>query len=357
VANKSWAAVSTGGKSNTVVPSLALDGSRVVAAYRIDGSGQAASAEAITFTPSHGTDVVGPRRDQITSGWSNLGDPVLVPRAGGGLQVIFSGLHATSTALNGTLVEARNADGSFGPPVLASDRSSSEIDGAAVLAPDGQPIWASYYIGALTLWKGTSNPVSADLSGVVNGTDYIPSVGRDASGRYWVAWYVLGKGTDGLWVVQIDPSTLHPIGAPQRVPGGSSIDNENLRLAFACARQCRLVYQQGTALQQPLVSWAPGERKPVVVAPAGSRSPWLAAAYTASGRLWVVSYNTSKVRYEAKLGNAAGAGGTTVALGKPTSGGEGFAVGAISTSAGLVVVSNWVGRTNVFTRYANVVSQ
>ena len=352
VVDKRWTAISTAGKSNTVVPSIALDGGKVVVAYRIDGK----SAEAVTFTPSPAADVVGARRDQITSSWSNLDDPVLLPRPGGGLQVLFSGLHSTTTTLNGTLLQTRSPDGSFGPPALVTDRSAAEVGGAAVLAPDGQPLWASFYTGALSVWHGATNPASADLSQLVNGTDYVPSVGRDSAGRYWLAWYVIGsKLTSGLWVVQLDPSSLQPIGPAQRAPDSGSIDNDSLRLAFPCARQCRLVYHQGNLASEPLVSWAPGERKATVVAGAAPRDPWIAAVYTTGGRMWVVWFNGATRRYEAKLGDAAGRGGTVAGIGQPSSNGDGFAVSVAATSAGLVVVLNWVHPNNVFSRYVNVV--
>ena len=141
--------------------SLALTGGKVVAAY-LNGPG---SGEAATFTPSVAKDAVGLRRDPITSGWGTLGDPLLLERPGGGLQVLLTGTHGQSgDPLNGVSFAPRNPDGSFGTPVPATTSTFAEfVSGNAVPAPDGAPLWASTRGGTLWLWRGATGSVGSDL--------------------------------------------------------------------------------------------------------------------------------------------------------------------------------------------------
>ena len=352
-----WALLTGGGRSNLLVPSVALDGTKVVVASSPDRK----TAEAITFTPSRARDVESPKVNPIASGYATLGDPVLLPRPGGGLQVLLAAAHSDS-ARSGVSFVPRNPDGTFGPPVLAT-KGTADIGGAAVLAPDGAPLWATASAVRLVLWRGATNSGSADLSSLSPGTSYIPSVGRDALGRYWVAWYSLGSSTkpltSGLFMLRFDPSSLRPIGGVERAPKSGSISNENLRFALACARSCRLFYHEDKSGRgERLVSWAPGERAATVVANAkrtGEPHAWLAAAYTSGGRLWTAWFDVAKGTYRAQLGDARGAGGKSLSIGKPQSSGAGYAISLLTIANDLVFTVNWQQANGVFARFANVV--
>lgn len=182
------------------------------------------------------------------------------------------------------------------------------------------------------------------------GTPYIPSIGRDGTGRYWLAWYALGK-PNGLRIVQIDPASLQPAGPVQIVPGSSSIDNNNSRLALACAQACRLVYH---GPNRRILSWTPGEASPALVATAINPTPWLAAIHLPGGRLWVAWYDRGPGAYRAVRGDAAGRGGKPVSLGRPAGIG-GYAIAAVAAGANVVLVANWNSRGTQFGRYVNVV--
>jgi hypothetical protein len=342
-----WTRIATA-RSALGVPSLALDGSKVVAAYA-SGSG---SAEAATFTLSGPSRVGAVWRDPILSGWNYLGNLSLLARPGGGLQVLLHGIHGGSTGdpLSGEIVFPRNADGSFGSPTRIATADQSALGGAAALAPDGTPLWASVTRG-FWLWRGFPEATSAGLS-TLPGPAYIPSIGRDATGRYWLAWYVLGRTaqTRGLYLVQIDPKTLQPASAPQRAPLSSALENLSSRIALACAAVCRVVY----LAPANVVSWAWGERRPSrVFARRHTPRPELAAAYTARGRLWVVWFDRNDSRYGATLGNAAGAGGPVLSLGHPggTAPMSPGAPAGLAAGERLALVVNWSG-----TSYVKIVS-
>jgi hypothetical protein len=182
---------------------------------------------------------------------------------------------------------------------------------------------------------------------------YAPAVGRDRLGRYWLVWYGQGGGPSGLFVLQFDPGTLKPIGRPARAPGSGSAFNNNVRLTFACAATCRVMYLQ---TDDRIVSWAYGERKATLVATVkGGASHLLAAAYTPSGRLWVAWWDARRHALAAVLGGASGAGGKVVALGRPPRATDGFGYMAAATSGtSLVLVENW-SVPGGYDRYVNVV--
>ena len=323
--------------------STASAGGKIVVAYR-SGTG---SAEALTFTPSLARDATGPVRSAITSGWGTIGDPVLLDRPGGGLQVLLTGIHGgNGDPLNGVSFALRNPDGSFAAPVPATQSTFAEfVTGAATLAPDGAPLWTSDRGGTLWLWRGATGSTGSDLSGISGGQVVSASIGRDRSGRYWLGWdtqFSSDARHVGLYLVQVDPATLQPVGPPQQAPasGGRGYD----RLALACAAACRLVYLQPHSLGGArIVSWAAGERSPTAVADFGPGhglgEP--AAAFTPGGRLWIAWWdNTGRSDYgfRAVRGDARGAKGKPFTLGRP-SGSTNSALSVGTGGESLVVVT------------------
>jgi hypothetical protein len=350
-----WTAVATGGTSGGIVPSVEVDGGKVVAAYATAPG----VAESVTFTPSAAADAQGVRRETMVSGWATFfASPLLIPRAGGGLQALLSGFHsaAPSDPLNGTSLLVRGPDGRWGTPTPVTKDSRSWVGSAGALAPDGSPIWPNALGSALYLWRGATNPAMSDLrSTIPRGQHLAAAVGRDGLGRYWVAWYAAASAGDrGLYMLQFDPNTLQPVGGPQRAPG-SALFSLGPRVGFACARLCRLVYRRELS---SAASWSFGERAATTVTalPRGKVLDRVTAAYTKGGRLWVSWVDTRTGTFSAKLGDAAGAGGRPVAIGRPA--GAGSAAGHPGVAAvgdRLVVITNW-GRRGGYTRYVNVVA-
>ena len=274
--------------------------------------------------------------------------------------MLLSGIHdGNGDPLNGTSIAQRSPDGTFAAPVPASNDDRGEVDGPGVLGPDGQPIWPSAWHGGLYLARGATGTAISDLSGVANSAGVSrPGLARDPSGRYWLAWRSLGKtpAATGTYLVQINPATLQAIGAPQRAPASETGSNDPVVLPLACAATCRLVYH---AAANRIVSWAYGEHSPTTIARGTSRFVSfgsVTAAYTSSGRLWTVWWNDGDFRFEATLGNAAGAGGRIIRLGRPP--GLSWFAGALSALTignELVVANNW-GSRDVFSRYVNVLT-
>ena len=178
----------------------------------------------------------------------------------------------------------------------------------------------------------------------------IPSLGRDTSGRYWIAWFAIGPVSQpalgGIYLMRFDPSTLAAVGARAKAPQSDTAGGA--RLTLACAATCRVVYVVGTKV----LSWASGEAAPAVVANAPGGIGPVAAAYAGS-RLWVAWFEERSGTYHAHLGDARGAGGTSVSLGRPAEGQRG-ALEGIASGNDFVLVASWFGKSTA--RYVDVVA-
>ena len=342
-----WARLSLNPDSSTILaPTLAAAGAgSFVGAYQDSTAG---SVEADTFAAGAGG-VGSISRITALSGWSSIGDPVLFAKAGGGLQLIMAGLHSTNTGdgLSGTVIAARNPDGSFGAPSLASPAVYLDVS-SAVLSSDGStPLWAGPQ-GALTVYRGASNAVANDLSADSPGTSYSPTLAYDSTGRLWLAWYVLADNAaeDGIYLMQLDPATGAAAGPAVQVPQSGSIDNETPTLSLVCAQGCRVVYESRVTSTESIVSWAPGEAGPTTVFDGSGQSVRnVVTARAPDGRVWVSWTDVGAERMYATLGDALGAGGTLVQLPLPA----GFTTpehSAASTAGeSLVLESNWLAGT------------
>jgi von Willebrand factor type D domain len=338
-----WTALSSQpDHSTTLVPTIAATGGQAVVAYR-RGTDQA--IEAATFMPG-GTGVGAVSRTLAFTGWQATSDPVMLPKAGGGLQIIVPGDHSSTFGdpLNGAVIAPRNVDGSFGMPVQLDPHVDSGVFSATLASDGATPLWATNRVSTMAVFAGSTEH---DLSAEAQDTAYSPTLGRDASGRLWLAWNALSykPGVDGYYMMQLDPASGAAIGPPMHVP--DSINSPSYPvLPLACAQQCRIVYIDAHTQPASIVSWAPGEGAPTTVFSgklAGTfqqiRTP--VAAYTSDGRLWVAWGNDVYQREWAKLGDARGAGGTAVELTQP----PGFDTPAstIATTLGsrLVLATNW----------------
>src|SRR5205807_4111842 len=128
------------------------------------------------------------------------------------------------------------------------------------------------------------------------------------TGRLWLAWYALADDAarQGLYLLQLDPSTGEAAAGAGSMPApaSGSIVNDTPKLGLACARTCRLAYVDSSHGGR-IVSWAPGDHSPTVVASSRSgdlRSP--TSGYLADGRLWVAWADRTANRIVAKLGDA-----------------------------------------------------
>ncbi|HEX6116815.1 MAG TPA: VWD domain-containing protein [Solirubrobacterales bacterium] len=322
-----------------VHPSLAAAGEQVVAAYRRGDS----AIEAATFSPASGgvRDVT---RTTVVAGWWELGRPFLLPAPGGGLQLLFEGEQSVnpSDPLNGVLLAARQGDGSFGAPTRAAPDDDLPVRAAGDDA--GVPIWATpgpVGDGPIRIWRGAQNATFTDLGSFARG---LPAdLARDSNGRLWLAWEKFGGADAGLYLGQLNPATGGP--APGASPQKAPLDKSPVGPArLACAAACRLVFSPETQTDR-LVSWAPGEGSATEVVAGGGEKALLDAVAAPDGRLWTswVDFGSDgSATVGAKLGDAAGAGGSPIALAPPSPSAFPGDAAALALQGRLVLVVYWV---------------
>jgi len=199
--------------------------------------------------------------------------------------------------------------------------------------------------------------VQHDLTSDSLGFPESPSLGRDAGGRVWLAWYAFTQSAaDGLYMAQLDPQTGTELGSPQRAPNSESVGG-----VMVCGASCRLVYANVGPQGYQISSWAPGGPAAIVRAGPNGNAPFapsaLAAAYTADGQLWVAWADSEARKIYAKLGDAQGRGGQTIEVAQRP---PGFATPGPSsaTTVGnrLVITTDWGDNQGSSAVWATVVN-
>jgi hypothetical protein len=351
-----WTRISGPVGSSLAAPALALSADGVLAAWTVT----APTSAAIESAPL----VAGPKGNLLTPaapvvaahGWTTLAQtPVLIPKAGGGMQVLYAGTRPTASGVAeaGGAVALRNAEGGFDPAPATeiSGPSGGTID--AVALPDGTPIWASDQNGAITVLRGvgpgqTRHEFQSATAGGCCGFD--PALAMDGSGAIWIAWYSNIGGSAGIHVQRIDPATGGPLGPAETAPGSEPAINNltSHRVALACkpvGGGCRVVYVTQAAVGAPatIVSWHPGDSSPVAVASATALgSLALSASYTGDGQhLWVAwKQGLGAASYHAVFGDARGAGAQPFGIGAPSTAAQGaYGLSTVATGNDLVVAS------------------
>lgn len=306
---------------------LAVNGGRVVAAWPTGAGSDLATGVAFRGfapTPTAPLAGAGPIATAI-GGFSSVSarPGLVVSGVPAGLRVIVGGTTAGNDHVHSTPALTEGVAG--GAPTIISTALNGSID--AVALPDGGVIVANMENGVLHTFRDSVPVDGFDLQAQLGGCcSYNPAIGRDGTGRVWVAWYSNATGQVGIFLQQLDPATGGPIGAPVLVYQSASVSNNTSHLALACGPvSCRIAYlQQSTpAGAQRVVTWAPGEAAPTAVTPPLSIgvNGNLAAAFRADGRLWVAWYDpgatSAQAGYYASLGNAKGAGGERQNLKRP----------------------------------------
>ena len=351
-----WTRISGPVGSSLAAPALAFSADGVFAAWTVSGPASAA-IQSVPLLPSTKGGLRAPPPPAVAAdGWTTLAQtPVLIPKAGGGLQLLFAGARATAAGLEmrGGTVALRNADGSFAEPTAASVRGPSGGSMDAVALADGTPIWATDQGGVIAVLRGTgADQTRHELqsAAAVGCCGFDPALAMDGSGALWIAWYSNAPGTVGIVVQRLDPVTGAPVGAPQLAPGSAPAVNNMIshRVALACkpvGGGCRVVYatQQAVGAPPTIVSWHPGDRAPVTIASvSGLGSLALSASYTGDAQhLWVAwRQGLGSPSYHAVYGDPAGAGGTPMAIGAPPTAAQGaYGLTTLAVGNDLVLAS------------------
>jgi hypothetical protein len=324
-ADTTWTKISTDFNANIAIPSLGLTGTTAVVAWTQETSPSTSDLNAVSFTTSPTQDVIGPAQSKVLQGWAQIEyTHALFPAPGGALQLIFNGIHSTTTGdpLNAMATTLRNADGSWAAPFAVSGSSSGPTTG---VLSGATPLVAGYATQGIEIFNASvaHAPGASDYNlqpqiGLCCG--YSPRMALDSAGHLWIAWYSNATGATGMYLQQLDPTTGAPMGTPALAPNSESSNNNSFGAALACAATCRLVYGNSPAAgpADTIVSWWPGQTPTTIANLAGTgqgAGRVLTTAYRADGRLWVAWFDGKT--YRATLGDSTGAGGEVQDAGVP----------------------------------------
>lgn len=334
--NEAWSTVSTGDVSLLAQPAMlrTADGVLHVAYEQVVG----AQDEYEHATISSAGAVTG--HSKVLAPWNTLlADPQLVPTAGGGLRLVFSGLQDADSAnfySQGFMYHAvSDASGAtWSVPAEALTRSASAYASygtAATVLPDLTPFagfalnsvltWRSGTIPQAALWPppGTATP---DASTAVSHCCAYHTSLVQSGGSVWMAWYANGHTADseGVMVRQVHPTLGPLLLAPGGIrPTGSQYDS------FAPSQAVPLVarpgggvvaaYCTGTYACERLMVWdvTTGTVKEV---PGARGAQHFAMDSSPSGRLWV-TWIKNDVVYAARSAETGLAFGAVRSLGAP----------------------------------------
>jgi len=97
-ADTTWTKVSTDFNANIVIPSLGLTGTTAVVAWTQETSPSTSDLNTVSFTTSPTQDVIGPASNKAALAWAQIDfNEALFPAPGGGLQLVFNGIHTIVT--------------------------------------------------------------------------------------------------------------------------------------------------------------------------------------------------------------------------------------------------------------------
>jgi hypothetical protein len=350
-ADTTWTKISTDYTANIVIPSLGLTGTTAVVAWTQATSPSTTDLNAVSFTTSPTQDVIGAAQSKVLQGWAQIDyTHALFPAPGGGLQLIYNGIHSTTTGdpLNAMATKLRNADGTWAAPFAVAGTSSGPSTG---VLSGATPLVAGYATQGIEIFNtsvahapGASDQnLQPQLGGCCG---YLPSMARDSAGNLWIAWYSNATGATGMYVQQLDPVTAAPVGAPTLAPNSESSNNNSFGAKLTCAATCRVVYGNSPPAgpANTIVSWWPGQGAPTTIANLAATGQGagrvLTAVYRADGRLWIAWFDGKT--YRATLGDATGAGGEVQDAGAPKGSENGaYALAGIAVGDNLLLAVNY----------------
>jgi hypothetical protein len=349
-ADTTWTKVSTDYSANIAIPALGLTGTTAVVTWTQETSPSTSDLDAVAFTTSPTQDVIGKAESTVLKGWAQIDyTHALFPAPGGGLQLIFNGIHSITTGdpLNAMATTLRNPDGSWAAPFAVSSSSSGPTTG---VLSGTTPLVAGYATQGIEIFNASvaHAPGASDhnLQPQLGGCcGYSPRMALDSGGHLWIAWYSNATGATGMYLQQLDPVTGTAIGAPALAPNSESSNNNSFGANLACAATCRLVYGNSPAAgpADTIVSWWPGQAPATIANLAGTgqgAGRVLATAYRADGRLWVAWFDGKT--YRATLGDASGAGGEVQDAGVPKGGANGaYALNGIAVGDNFLLAANY----------------
>jgi hypothetical protein len=289
-----WTRISQGAVNLVAVPALArtADGSLHVAYVTDVGTGNSAQQATLTRAGSLGGTAT------IAAGWTDIDYRPRLLVAGGLLHAVLGGRQ--TGADTGRLYDTTSATGqTWSTPVTVGGTSASEA--AATVLPDGRLLTAQAISSGLALRAGATASTLATPGHAANASLVM------TGGALYVGYAVLDTAP-GIYVRQIDPTTLAAIGPAMLAPGSATggaivFTAEPTPLVARPGGGVWTAYCLGYPTCHATAVWRVGSAAPLTLPSAADR-PHVALSTTAGGRLWV-TWNRTRTTLSAARSNTA----------------------------------------------------
>jgi hypothetical protein len=327
----------------------------------------------IVHTPVAPNGAVG-AQSTVAAGWAGTESPDIAQAPGGGLAVMWGGLHSTTT----------------GDPLNDSGIATSDDSGAAWNLSPVAPVtgggayasqWSIVNSGGTLFqsWFGTSGTYvhrgtdqtspDNDFQAQIGGYGSLPGFAIDGgNGSLWLGWQAgFAKEKNGAYAQQVDQATGAPVGSPTKMPG-SSVDyqggTESTTLLGRTPITGRIgrpgvwmVYTSGYPFSEKVLVWKVGDGASTTLDfTKGEDHRTLAITSDPEGRvivLWSRDGAGEQSRLFARVSNTdVTAWGPAFAIPGLPKASSGWAVQASAQSGALIdVVRNWSQNNDTSMRF------
>jgi hypothetical protein len=183
----------------------------------------------IVHTPVAPSGAVGPQ-STVAAGWAATQSPDIAPAPGGGLAVMWGGLHSSTTGdpQNDSGIATSDDSGSAWnlSPVAPVTGGGGYASQWSIVNSGGTLFQSWFATGGTYVHRGTDQSTpDNDFQAQIGGYGSLPGFAVDgASGSLWLGWQAgFAKEKNGAYAQQVDQATGAPVGSPAKMPG-SSVD-------------------------------------------------------------------------------------------------------------------------------------
>jgi hypothetical protein len=183
----------------------------------------------IVHTPVAPNGAVGPQ-STVAAGWVGTESPDIAPAPGGGLAVMWGGLHSTTTGdpQNDSGLATSDDSGSAWSlsPVAPVTGGGGYASQWSIVNSGGTLFQSWFATGGTYVHRGTDQSTpDNDFQAQIGGYGSLPGFAVDgADGSLWLGWEAGFAGQkNGVYAQQVDQGTGAPVGSPAKMPE-SSVD-------------------------------------------------------------------------------------------------------------------------------------
>jgi hypothetical protein len=218
----------------------------------------------------------------IVSGWSQVGNPVLLAQ-GGALTAVWGGTPTLVTQNPQAGIDlATSADGGATWAVGAAAISTNGMSSSPAAAFSGSTLLVGYLSGLETVVHSGVDPAVPAAGGYPQAIDQ--QLATSASGEAMLAWCSSGRG-GGVGVAPVTP-TSGAAGGPVATMPGTGFCDAAARVALVARVGGGFYVAAPSAARSKVLVWRTGTAAPATIAGGSSTKQQVAMAATPDGRLW-----------------------------------------------------------------------